>query len=61
MRIVIANDDDGHWYVRRIRTVELDLDKDERVYRCDMPLGNDFESLTEACEEALKLMHKGKR
>ena len=38
-RIAIVSDHEGIWYVRRIRVVEHDLDHDEKVYRCDQPLG----------------------
>lgn len=30
------------WYARGIRVVEHDLDKDEKVYRCDVPIGVRF-------------------
>lgn len=41
-RVVIVSDENGDWYVRRIRIVEHDLGKDEKVYRCDQPIGLKF-------------------
>lgn len=40
-RVALIFDGEG-WYVRRIRVVEHDLDKDEKVYRCDLPIGVKF-------------------
>lgn len=55
-RVAIVSDSDGGWYVRRIRVVEHDLDKDEKVYRCDLPIGlrlNEIEELRfDTIEEA---------
>lgn len=53
-RYLIANDESGKWFIRRIRVVEHDLYKDEKVYRCDMPIGRAHDSLPEAVE-ALQL------
>lgn len=47
-RYLIANDKSGKWYVRRIRIVEHDLDRDEKVYRCDLPVGTACNDLPEA-------------
>ena len=41
-RVLIVSDDAGQWYVRRVRLVEHDLARDEKVYRCDQPLGGPF-------------------
>ncbi len=46
-RIVIVCDG-NRWYIRRLRVIEHDLDLDEKVYRCDQPLGNDFATLLDA-------------
>lgn len=47
-RHLIANDESGKWYVRRIREVEHDLTRDEKVYRCDQPIGGAYDSLPDA-------------
>lgn len=54
MRIAIVSDDDGRWFVRRIRAVEHDLAADEKVYYCDKHLGGPFEALGEAAAQALR-------
>jgi hypothetical protein len=41
-RVAIVSDENGDWYVRRVRTVEHDLSKDEKVYHCDKPIGLRF-------------------
>lgn len=46
-RIAIVNDGFA-WFVRRIRVIEHDLDLDEKVYRCDKPLGGPFADLKQA-------------
>lgn len=51
---LIANDKSGKWFVRRIRIVEHDMDRDEKVYRCDLPIGAAYSSLP-AAVEALQL------
>jgi hypothetical protein len=38
------------WFVRSIRTIEHDLDLDEKVYRCDTPIGGPFKSISDAVE-----------
>lgn len=53
-RYLIANDKSGKWYVRRIRIVEHDMDRDEKVYRCDLPIGTAYNSLP-AAVDALQL------
>ena len=37
-RVLIVCDEDCNWYVRRIRRVVRDLDRDELIYRCDRPM-----------------------
>ncbi len=48
MRILIACDEEGKWYVRRIRAVVHDLEQDEKVYHCDLPIGSNYSTLDEA-------------
>jgi hypothetical protein len=55
-RIVIANDESGAWYIRRIRVVEHALDRDEKVYRCDWPVGGRYASLEEALTVAKQFL-----
>ncbi len=31
--------DGRKWFLRRIRCIEHDLERDEKVYRCDKPIG----------------------
>ena len=45
-RIAIIFDGE-RWHVRRIRVIEHDLDRDEKVYRCDKPIHNDLKSLSD--------------
>lgn len=40
--------DGRRWYVRRIRAIQHDLDRDEMVYRCDQPIANDLPNVMEA-------------
>lgn len=47
LRIVITNDGEA-WFVRRVRITEHDIDLDEKVYRCDAPIGVRFDTLDEA-------------
>lgn len=54
MRVAIVSDDDGKWYVRRIRVVEHALDRDEKVYHCDKHLGGPFTTLGEAAAVAMR-------
>lgn len=44
--------DGERWHVRSIRAIEHDLDRDEKVYRCDRPISNDHATLAEAVEAA---------
>jgi hypothetical protein len=41
---------DGKWYVRRIRVVEHDLGRDEKVYRCDQHISGPHELLSDVPE-----------
>jgi hypothetical protein len=44
VKVLIVHDGTA-WFVRRVRTIEHDLDLDEKVYRCDEHLGGPYESL----------------
>ncbi|HYX21033.1 MAG TPA: hypothetical protein VFA98_09345 [Thermoanaerobaculia bacterium] len=35
----------NHWFARHLRVVEHDLDRDEKVYRCDAPIGGGHATL----------------
>lgn len=48
-RIAIVFDNEK-WHVRRIRVIEHDLDRDEKVYRCDKPIASDLATLAEAAD-----------
>lgn len=52
-RVLIVCDEDGTWYARGVRVVEHDLDRDERVYRCDVAIGDKFISAEAAIRAAL--------
>jgi hypothetical protein len=41
------------WHVRRIRVIEHDLDADEKVYRCDIPISSDHKYIDDAITSAL--------
>ena len=51
-RIAIVSDDHGNWFVRHIRTVVHDGEKDEHVYYCDFPISEKFVSLDGAVRVA---------
>jgi hypothetical protein len=51
-RVAIVCDADCNWYVRRVRRVVRDLDRDEMVYTCDWPIGGRFDTLDAACDAA---------
>lgn len=51
-RVAIICDGEGNWFVRRIRVIEHDLDKDEKVYRCDFPIGTKFDTPEQAVSMA---------
>lgn len=59
MKILIACNEEGQWYVRRIKTITHDWDSDEQIYRCDEPLANDLASLEEAFSAAKIILAKG--
>ena len=42
--------DGEKWHVRRIRVIEHDVGRDEKVYRCDLPLSSDHENLADVPE-----------
>lgn len=43
------------WFIRHVRLIEHDLTKDEKVYRCDKPLGGPYKTLNEAVQEVRQL------
>jgi hypothetical protein len=60
-RVLIVCDVGGAWYVRRVRLIEWDLDRDEKVYRCDKPLGGPFLTLDEAVAHARTIRRPTRR
>jgi len=40
--------DGTSWFVRHVRVIEHDLDRDEKVYRCDTPVGVAHDTLDDA-------------
>lgn len=46
--------DGQQWYVRSIRVIEHDVTRDEKVYRCDQPLGVAHDTMEAATETASK-------
>ncbi len=46
-RFLIAFDGQS-WFVRHVRVIEHDLGRDEKVYRCDEPVGGAHGTLDEA-------------
>jgi len=59
-RVAIVCDADCFWYVRRIRRVVRDLDRDEMIYACDWPIGTRFDTLDEACDAAMAVWEPGR-
>lgn len=56
IRVAIVSDEDGNWYVRRISLVEHDLITDEKVYRCNQPIGAKYRTPEEALYVAKQYM-----
>jgi hypothetical protein len=52
-RVAIVCDDVGNWFVRRIARDRHDLDRDEMVYYCSVPIGGRFDTLDAACDAAM--------
>jgi hypothetical protein len=52
MKIAIVFDGTA-WHVRNVRVIEHDLERDEKVYRCDRPISNDHKSPYDAAISAL--------
>lgn len=46
--------DGRRWYVRRIRVIEHDLDRDEMIYRCDLPISGPHTTLAKAIADSEK-------
>ena len=40
--------DGGAWYVRRLVSITHDLERDQKIYRCDAPIGGPCATLKEA-------------
>jgi hypothetical protein len=40
--------DGANWFIRSIRVIEHDLERDEKVYRCDRHLGGPYDHLVKA-------------
>lgn len=57
MKVAIVFDGEA-WHVRRIRSSEHDLDRDEKVYRCDKPISNDHKDGYSAVEAAMRYLSK---
>ena len=49
--------DGNYWFIRYVRVIEHDLEKDEKVYRCDAPLGGMHRTLDDAVA-ALRAAHQ---
>jgi hypothetical protein len=43
-RIILVYDG-NLWFARHLRVIEHDLERDEKVYRCDAPIGTGHRSL----------------
>jgi hypothetical protein len=43
-RVVLVYDG-NLWFARHLRVIEHDLDRDEKVYRCDAPIGGGHSTL----------------
>ena len=46
--------DGGAWFARRVKSIEHDLDCNEKVYRCDEPIANDCSTLRDALDTAMR-------
>lgn len=57
-RIAIVFDGSA-WFVRKIKTIEHDLEKDHKVYRCDKHLGGPYATLAHVPEIAKELRERG--
>ncbi len=53
--------DGNRWFVRSIRVIEHDLDRDEKIYRCDQPIGRSYLTLDLAVVAAKEAMRKATR
>lgn len=51
-RVLIVFDGEA-WFVRRVRLIEHDGVRDEKVYRCDKPISGPHLSLANAADEAI--------
>ena len=48
--------DGSKWHVRRIASIEDDRVRGEMVYRCDLPISNDHDTLAAAVRSAVAYM-----
>lgn len=48
------------WHVRHVRVIEYDLERDEKVYRCDQPISSDHATLADVPQVA-DLIAAGRR
>jgi hypothetical protein len=54
-RTLIVCDDNGKWFVRRVRVAVHDLDRDEMVYHCNEPLSGSCPNLMSAVASLQRL------
>jgi hypothetical protein len=58
-RLLIVCDGD-RWYVRRLVTITHDLASDEKIYRCDAPIGGACKTIAEAVRVAKAAARAGR-
>jgi hypothetical protein len=51
-RVAIVSDENGNWFVRHVRTVVHDGERDEMIYYCDEPISKKFVTLDGAVRVA---------
>lgn len=61
MQRVLIVFDGKAWFVRQVRVIEHDLDRDEKVYRCDQPVGAAFSHPEDALLAATRFVGLPKR
>ena len=59
-RIAIVFDGTA-WFIRRIRVIEHDLERDEVIYRCDHPIANDLRDLDAVLRELPAVKSRGRK
>jgi hypothetical protein len=60
-RVAIVCDEKGNWFVRHIRTVVHDGEKDEYIYYCDKPISQKFVALDGAVRVAKRWLKMRQR